>query len=179
MPKTFFDYLPLVIALLIVLRRSGRTQKVRMPRLWITPFLSAAAVGSFLAREPPPSLSALAIFIAAAALGAGAGYYRALHIELSVDSKSGEVMSKATPIGTVLIVATVLIRFGLDYAVNGGWRPGPPRFVQAPPHGVDIFRLADALMILTTVMSLAQRLEILRRAHALLKSERPKEILAS
>jgi hypothetical protein len=179
MPKDFFNYLPLVIALLIILRRSGRTQKVRMPRLWTTPFLSAVAVGSFLVREPPPSLFALAIFVAAAALGAAAGYYRALHIELSVDPQSGEVMSKATPIGTILIVATVLIRFGLDYAVNGGWRPGPPRFVQAPPHGVDIFRLADALMILTTVMSLAQRLEILRRAHALLRSGKPKEIPAS
>ena len=179
MPRDLFNYLPLIIVLLIVLRRSGRSQKVRMPRLWITPFLSVIAVGSFLVREPPPSLYAWVIFVAAAALGAGAGYYRALHMELSVDSNSGEVMSKATPLGTILIVATLLIRFGLDYAVNGGWHPGPPRFVQAPPHGVDIFRLADALMILTTVMSLAQRLEILRRTHALLRSGKPKEIPAS
>jgi hypothetical protein len=78
-----------------------------------------------------------------------------------------------------LIVATVLIRSGLDYAVNGGWTPGPPRFVQAPSHGVDIFRLADALMILTTIMSLAQRLEILKRTHALLRVEKPKKAPAS
>ena len=179
MPKELFKYLPIAIVLLIVLRRSGRSQKVRMPRLWITPFLSVIAVGSFLVREPPPSLYAWAIFIAAAVLGAGAGYYRALHMELSVDPASGQVMSKATQIGTYLIVATVLIRFGLDYAVNGGWHPGPPRFIQAPPKGVDIFRLADALMILTTAMSLAQRLETLRRARALLGAERPKEVPAS
>jgi len=172
MPKDVFNFLPLVIILLIVLRRTGRTQKVRMPRLWITPFLSVIAVGSFLVREPPPSPYALGIFVAAALLGAAAGYYRALHIELSLDPSSGEVMSKATPIGTILIVATLFIRFGLDYAVNGGWRPGPPRFIQTPPHGVDIFRLADALMILTTAMSLAQRLEVLRRAHQMLGTQK-------
>ena len=180
MPKEFFNFLPLAIALLIVLRRAGRAQKVRVERAWLTPALSLFGVWATLSREPFPGGVALAILIVAGVIGIGAGYYRALHIELSRDAATGEIMSKATPFGTILIAVFLVVRFGLDFAVNGGWRPGPPRFVMPPPqHGVDLFRLADAALIFSTAMLLGQRLEILRRAHALMRAEKPKEIPAS
>src|SRR5215831_1733088 len=173
MPKDYFNYLPLAIALLIVLRRSGRARKVRVERAWITPILAVVGVWATLSREPPPGGVALAILVAAAAIGLGAGYYRALHIELSLDPQTGQVMSKATPFGTILIAVFLVLRFGLDYAVNGGWKPGPPRFVMPPPqHGIDVFRLADAALIFSTAMTIAQRLEVFRRAHLLLKTQK-------
>jgi hypothetical protein len=101
MPKDYFNYLPLVIALLIVLRRSGRARKVRVERAWITPTLAVLGVWTTLSREPLPGGAALALLVAAALIGIGAGYYRALHIELSLDPESGQVMSKATPFGTI------------------------------------------------------------------------------
>src|SRR5215472_7819288 len=180
MPNNLFNYLPLVIALLIVLRRSGRAKKVRVGRAWLTPILAILGVWATLSREPLPGGVALAILVGAAAIGIGAGYYRALHIELSLDPETGQILSKATPFGTILIAVFLVIRFGLDYAVNGGWRPGPPRFVMSPAqHGVDLFRLADAALLFSTGMMLGQRVEILRRAQALLRAEKPKEIRAS
>jgi len=180
MPNNLFNYLPLVIALLIVLRRSGRAKKVRVERAWLTPILAILGVWATLSREPLPGGVALAILVGAAAIGIGAGYYRALHIELSLDPETGQVMSKATPFGTILIAVFLVMRFGLDYAFNGGWQPGPPRFVMPPPqHGVDVLRLADAALIFSTAMTIAQRVEILRRAHTLLTARKSKEIPAS
>jgi hypothetical protein len=164
------QYLPLGVVLLIILRRSGRAQKVNVERGWITPALSAFAIWSQLSREPTPGAAAIAIFAVAALIGIGAGYFRALHIELTRDPLTGEVMSKATQFGTILIVVFLLLRSGLGYLVKGSLGPGIPHPGQLQKHGVDIFRLADALTIFATVMLVAQRLEILRRAHLLLRS---------
>jgi hypothetical protein len=171
MPKIFFDFLPLAIVALIVLRRSGRSRSVRTQRMWVTPILSTVAVGMTLAQEPVPGLAAMAVLSAGALAGLGAGYLRALHIELTID-KEGAVLSRATPVGTLLIAGFLLVRFGLDYAINGGWWPGPPRFVNPPAHGVDLLRLADAALIFTTAMMVSQRAEIWRRAQTLLKVHR-------
>jgi hypothetical protein len=105
--------------------------------------------------------------VASVAVGIGAGYFRALHLELTID-ENGKVFSKATPIGTYLIAGFFLLRFGIDYEINGGWRPGPPRFVNPMANGVDLLRLADAALIFTTAMMVSQRAEIWRRAQGLL-----------
>jgi hypothetical protein len=172
MPKDLFPFIPLAIVVLIVLRRAGRSQRVRTQRLWITPLLGVAAVVATLAREPVPGAVAVGILAFAAAIGIGAGYLRALHTQLAVDQETGSVSSKATPIGTILIVIFLLVRVGLDYAINGGWKPGPPRFINPSSHGVDLFRLADAAVVFATAMMLSQRIEIWRRAQMLLKERR-------
>jgi hypothetical protein len=165
------DFLPIGIVLLIILRRSGRAQKVRVNgRAWVTPLLSIFAIWSQMSREPVPGLVAIAIIAAAAAAGAGAGYFRALHIELSRDPASGEVMSKPTQLGTILIVVALLVRSGLNYLTKGSLGPDFAHPAQLQKHGVDIFRLADAATIFATAMMLGQRAEILRRAHLLLRS---------
>jgi hypothetical protein len=41
-----------------------------------------------------------------------------------------------------------------------------------PQHGVDLFRLADAALIFSAAMTIAQRLEVFRRAHLLLKAQK-------
>jgi len=170
MGSGYSNFLPLAVVLLIVLRRARRAQKVRVERIWITPLLSLVAIASTMAQEPMPGVTAIAIFIVAAALGAAAGYFRALHIELSRDPVTGAISSKATPIGTVLIVIFLLVRVALDYLVNGKIAFGPRFGAVAIRHGADLFRLADAALLFTTAMMLGQRFEILRRARALIKS---------
>lgn len=167
MPKNFSDFLPLALILWIVLRRAGRAQKVRVERMWVTPVLSIAAVWLTLAEEPAPGIVAVALMAAAAMAGIASGYLRALHLELSMDEK-GKVTSKATPLGTYLIAGFFLLRFAIDYSINGGWQPGPPRWVN-PKHAVDVLRLADAALLFSTGMLVAQRVEIWRRAQALIR----------
>jgi hypothetical protein len=172
------DYTPLIIfalALLVILRRSGRSRRVRMRNAWLFPAFGLLSAGSTLANEPFPSLLAIAILIVASAAGIAAGWFRALHVELALDSETGDITSKATPIGTYLIVGFMALRLGLGYAFNGqpgaGLPHGPP-MIGAPKHGVDLFRLADAALLFSTFMSVAQRFEIWRRAQPLLAQYR-------
>ncbi len=171
MPKNISGLLPLAIIALIAFRRAGRSQSVRTRRMWITPLLSIIAVAMTLAEESVPGLAATAILLVGAAAGIGAGYFRALHLELTIDSK-GNVSSKATPIGTYLVAGFFLLRVAIDYAVTGSWQPGPPRFVNPTARGVDLLRLADAALIFSTAMMVSQRVEIWRRAQRLVKDYR-------
>jgi hypothetical protein len=135
--------------------------------MWLTPIIASLATASTLAREPFPSLVALVIFLLAAAAGAGAGYFRALHIELTLDPETGNVSSKATPVGSALVVVFLVLRLGMEYFLEGGVpHHGFAARAMAGPaaHGVDLFRLADAGVIFSTMMTVAQRFEIWRRA---------------
>ena len=171
MPKDFANYIPLAIVVLIVLRRSGRARKVQVERGWITPALSLIGVVSEMARETLPGPAAIAILAIAALLGLAAGYLSALHTELSYDDSTGHVMSKPTQLGTVLIVVFLLLRVGLDYLMTGKVGPAA-RFAQPREHGVDLFRLADAALLFSAAMLIGQRLEILRRAHGLIRARK-------
>jgi|SRR5579871_552234 len=171
MPKDYLNYLPLVIVILIVVRRAGRARKVQVERGWITPILSLIGVWSVMSGEPIPGVAAGAILLVAITLGLGAGYFRALHTELSYDAETGHVMSKPTQLGTFLIVLFLLVRVGLDYLTTGKFGPGA-RFAQPRAHGVDLFRLADAALLFSTAMLFAQRIEVLRRAHGLIQQNK-------
>lgn len=179
MSRSLLQYLPIALVLLLVVRRAGRARQVRIQRMWITPILASVAAVSTLAREPFPSIAALGIFLLAALAGAGAGYFRALHIKLSLDPETGSVSSKATPIGSALVVVFVVLRIGMEYFVKGGVpHQGFAARAMAGPaaHGVDLFRLADALLIFSTMMTVAQRFEIWRRAAPLIAAHKADKV---
>ena len=164
---------PLII-LFIAFRRSGRSRAVRLERIWLIPAFALLSVVSTLQREPPPGFVAVLMFAVGGIAGVAAGYFRALHMELSIDPESGKVSSKATPFGSVLIAAFMVLRIGLDYLLKGSFRPEPPfgagHHVHVSPD--DLFRLADAALIFTTMMMIAQRYEIWRRGQALLMAHK-------
>jgi len=168
MPTNFSNLVPLALIALIVLRRAGREKTVRVGRLWVTPVLSLIAVAMTLGQEPVPGITAIAIMTVGAVVGVGSGYLRALHLELNIDDK-GKVISKATPVGTYLVAGFFLLRFGLNYAINGGWQPGPPRFVNPTQNGGGILRMADSALLFSTAMMISQRAEMWKRARALVK----------
>ena len=67
---------------------------------------------------------------------------------------AGEITSKATPIGTILIVALFALRFGLKlvFPQMGGAGYGPPH---AHPSG-DVIAWTDAGLIFSTAMLVAR-----------------------
>lgn len=174
MPRDFTPLIIFAVALLVVLRRSGRAQRVKMGRAWVLPAIGLLSAWNTLSGEPFPSLVAILILVAGSALGIAAGWFRALHVELTVDPETGEVMSKATPIGTYLIIGFMALRILLGYAFHGAPGTGVPHApsIGAAKHGVDLFRLADAALLFSTFMSATQRLEIFRRARPLLAQHR-------
>jgi len=175
MSKEFAPLIIFAIVLLVILRRQGRSRRVRTRNAWIFPAFGLLSAASTLANEPFPSLVAIAVLVVASAAGIAAGWFRALHVELALDAETGNITSKATPIGTYLIVAFMALRLALGYLFNGtpgaGLPYGPP-MIGAPKHGVDLLRLADAALLFSTFMSVAQRFEIWRRAQPLLAEYR-------
>src|SRR5947208_17135435 len=82
----------------------------------LQPVLLALTATVPLRQTPAPQWMWIALDIVAAAAGVGVGYLNGRHREFTLDPDSGEVMSRATPTGTVLFGAIFAIRFGLKYA---------------------------------------------------------------
>jgi hypothetical protein len=147
---------PLLVFALI-LRRSLRERKVRTTRMWLYPAILGVAALYTMAHEPMPGLAAIAGFVGAAVAGAGLGYLRARHQQFKLDPSTGEISSRATPLGTILIGVFFLARFGLEFFTHA----------RDMPHALGLQRATDAGLIFAFALMVAQRWEISRRARAL------------
>lgn len=157
------SFLVPVLVFLLILRRSLRERKVRTTRMWLYPAILGAAALYTMAREPMPGLAAVAGFIGAAIFGAGFGYLRARHQQFTLDPATGEISSKATPLGTILIGAFFLARFGLEFFTH----------TRDMPHALGLQRATDAGLIFAFALMVAQRWEISQRAKALRSGQPP------
>ncbi|MGD0143421.1 MAG: hypothetical protein ABSC92_09700 [Rhizomicrobium sp.] len=165
--------LPLIVPVLIValiLRRSMTSRTVRVQTMWIRPAILLILACVTLATTRLPGPIALAAFVAAGLVGAGVGYLRARHLELSVDPETGVVSSKATPIGTILIVGLVAVRIGLRFAFpEMGANPGG--HVAA-----DAVAWTDGALIFSAAMLVTQAIEIWLRTQPLLAEHAARRI---
>lgn len=161
--------LPLVIVLIVARRivMAQRLQRVRTGRLWVMPAYLALVMWFILRITPMPGPVGIAIFAVAALAGLGAGYMRALHQEFSIDPETGNVMSKASPIGSILFIAIFLVRFGLNFWMNGGVTP-------SMTHHPDprIFVYTDAMLFFAFAMVSASAWEVWRRTRPLVAEHR-------
>lgn len=129
----------LVVALLARRLIRNVPQKVRIRRLFIAPVIAIAGAASLLAISPMPPLFWIVGYAIAVAAGAGIGFLTAHHQEFAIDPQTGAVTSKATPIGSILVVALFALRFGLKivFPQLGGTAP------QAHP-SADVLAWTDA-----------------------------------
>jgi hypothetical protein len=179
-------YLIPLLVIALVARRLIRNpaRKVKPARLFITPVVLALATAFTLSRTGWPSLAWLGIDMVAAAAGAGAGYLSARHREFSLDAESGDIMARATPIGTIIFAALLALRFGLKLLfpqLNGSaqsYAPPPPNFHPA----ASVIGWTDAGLVFSTAMLLAtaattwlhtRQLAAERRARRTAKPEPP------
>ncbi len=157
---------PYVIPLLIVAliaRRAMRAQtarRIRPGRLWIQPLFIGIAMALVISSAPIPGPWGVLLFAVGAAAGMGVGYLRALHQEFSIDPETGNVMAKGTPIAVILFVGLFLVRYGLNYLMNGGGR--------APAHSAQLLLYTDTMMFFAFAMTAASAWEIWRRTRPLL-----------
>lgn len=155
-------YLLIAAMLVLMLVRANRTQRVRPGRMWIVPALGIFALVTNLSRGSSPNGVALAIFVAAMAAGAAVGWFRALHTQLAIDPATGEVTSKPTLVGSLLIVGFVVLRMVLD--TLSGQLPGT---ASDAARSSDVLHLADAGLIFSLAMLIVRRFVIWRRAAAM------------
>lgn len=144
-------------ALGLMIRRNLRERRVRTARLWVYPVILGGLTAVTVARGPVPGIGAIAGFVASAAAGAGFGYLRARHQQLSRDPQTGQIVSRATPLGLILIAGFFVLRYGLEFFTH----------TRDLPHALGLQRATDAGLIFSTAMIFARQWEIWRRTRAL------------
>ena len=158
----YWTYVVPLIAVALVILRNSRARRLRVETLWIMPVVILALVGLSFTQQGTPSPLMLGIDVAALAIGALLGWWRARFTHISVDPATHQLTSRASPIGMLVVLAI----FALRYAV----RLYAPQ--SASTLGVPAIEIADALLVITVGLVCAQRLELALRATRLLNEAR-------
>lgn len=166
MVKQFVPYIGPIIVMVIVIwrmRRATQGRPLKPNRLWIRPaILSLFALLAFIHPAPITPLT-LAIFVACAGVGVGLGYLMASHQQLTLDTASGAITSKLSPVGMALFVALFAARYVVRLSVEGGQ---PPHAFARPDSMALTY--TDAALLFALGLVAAQAWETWRRAKALL-----------
>ncbi|WP_372785880.1 hypothetical protein [Phenylobacterium sp.] len=158
----YWTYFIPLIAIGLVILRNSRARRLRIETLWIMPVVILALVGLSFTQQATPSPLMLGIDIAAIAVGALLGWWRARFTHISVDPATHQLTSRASPVGMLVILGIFALRYAVRlYAAQS-----------ASSLGVPAIAIADALLIITVGLVCAQRLEIALRASRLLAEAR-------
>jgi hypothetical protein len=114
------SFLPPALALLIIVRRGSKPRRVKATRLWRFPILISLLALVTLGGSGVPGVLPLAMYIVGLGAGAAVGWFSAQHVELTLDSKTGTIMSKPTVFGTMMTAGAFVARFAVDYVMKGG-----------------------------------------------------------
>jgi hypothetical protein len=166
MPKELIPYIvPAIVFALVAWRlfRNARGRPIKPQMLWIRPAFLAVFLG--LAFLHPPAISPLsvAVFVCALLLGAGFGYLLARHQTLTIDTATGTITSKTSPLGTVLFLGLFVLRFATRRVMMGG-QPDLSLTHQSPA----FMMYTDAGLIFVLGLVAAQAWETWNRAKPLL-----------
>jgi len=176
MPKEYLQYLPILLIVVLVgfrLFRATQARKIKPGRLWMGPLIMTLGMISLFAFAPVPlgNPFAIPIFIAALLIGAGVGYLRGKHQEFFIDQATGDVMSKASPIGVIIFVVVFLARFGLR-----SWM-GNPTPDMGQPVSPNVILYTDAMLFFAFGVVVTTAWEVWRRTRPLVLAHRAGQAL--
>jgi hypothetical protein len=177
--KQFGPYIVPAVVVLIMVRRMMRNsaRKVRTSRIFLLPAVVTVATIATLYSSPMPGLMWVVVYVAAAIAGAVVGFLTAHHQEFTLDYDTGTIMSKATPVGSILVAVLFAARFGLKFLlpqINGSpysassYAPDSP-LPSVPHHATGaILGWADAGIIFSCAMLIARAATTYLRAAPLI-----------
>jgi hypothetical protein len=164
-PKDLTPYIvPLLIAALFARRilSQPKERRIRPGYLWIAPAYVAAMMALLLSQTPMPGAFAMLLFAVAAAIGIVVGYLRALHQEFSIDPATGNLMSKASPLGAIIFLGVFVVRYALNLWMHGGKMPSG-----AEKMTPELLTYTDAMLFFAFAMVAASAFETWRRTRPL------------
>lgn len=165
-------YFAPAIALLLILRRGSKPRRVKVNSLWRYPFIITVLCVSTLLGKPFPQLQPLLMFAIAIPAGFTMGWFGAQHVELTFDSATGTIMSKPTAFGTLLTAGAFLVRFAIEYLINGAPSRGMPSPLTAVHHATTWVGAADALLLFVAARGLASAWHMWIRTRPLLEKQK-------
>ena len=170
----FGPFIAPALALFFIVRRGSRPQRIKPDRLWIYPgvitFLALTAIWG----GKVPGLLELALYVAAVAAGGVLGWFTTQHIELTLDDKTGTVMSQPTLFGTAMTAAVFLARFALDFLSTGG--SGGGLKAMAAQHGASLALVANAGLLFVAARGLSRAWHMVARINPLLEQHKASQL---
>jgi len=150
---------PLGIVLLVVLVRNSRARSLKIDRLWVLPAIYMAMLVSALYAEPPPVTPlSIGILVLSFLVGAGIGWQRGRFTQVHIHPETGELSSRASPIGLIFIFAILAVRIvGRDFLAT-----------HANTLHLPVLAITDGFFVLAVAMLSVQRLEVWMRASKML-----------
>jgi hypothetical protein len=155
--------IPLGVAVVVILLRNSRPRRLRIESLWILPAIYLVLLCATLYEAPPPVTPiAIGLLIAAFVVGAGIGWQRGRLMQIHIHPETHDMTSRASPIGLIFIFAVLVLRYAARdiLACNAGQ-------LQLP-----ILAIGDSFIVLVVAMLSVQRVEVWRRASAMLAEAR-------
>jgi hypothetical protein len=166
------------LALLIIFRRGSKPRRVKVGRLWRFPILISLLALVTLVGAPAPGVLTLAMYVTGLGAGAAVGWFSAQHVELTLDSKTGTIMSKPTMLGTALTAGAFLARFVVDTWMKGGVPGAPGATGFAVHHATSVVGFTDALLLFVAARGLAGAYHMWIRTRPLLEQHKAAQLTA-
>jgi hypothetical protein len=158
-PQLIGGIVPLVIIVAVLAMRNSRPRPLRIERLWIRPAIFIAMMGAALtAAAPPLDVFNIGLLVVALLVGGGMGWLRGRSMTIHVHPETHELSARASPLGLILIVGLLVVRFALRGAA----------LESASFLHLSIIAIADAFVLLAVGMMVVQGLEMWLRARRLL-----------
>ncbi|HME81655.1 MAG TPA: hypothetical protein VKF82_06220 [Candidatus Eremiobacteraceae bacterium] len=131
--------LVLVVAVRVV--RMTAEQRYSPTGMWTVTVLFAAVTAWFAVFEHLTSAADIAIMLAAFAAGMALGWYQGTHTRVRVDRAARAMFVKVSPIGAIIFVAVLALRFGMRF-FSGGFSVDPSGMPAAAPGSVGLISVA-------------------------------------
>jgi len=173
------SFLPPALALLIIVRRGSKPRRVKVATLWRFPILISLLALVTLAGSTVPGILTLAMYVAGLGAGTAVGWFSAQHVELTLDSKTGTIMSKPTVFGTMMTAGAFIVRFAVDYVMKGGLDGDARTPAFAMHHATSIVRFTDALLLFVAARSLAGAWHMWIRTRPMIEQHKAAQVEAT
>jgi hypothetical protein len=159
-PSSYRFLIAIGVAVLIIVLRNSRPRKLNVERLWVYPAILVVMLGGSLAAAPPPvTVVGISLLVGGFLIGAALGWQRGRFTRIEIDPATHALTARASPLGMVLILAVLGLKYGLADLVQAF-----PALV-----GVPVLAVGDGLIALTIAMMSVQRLEMWIRATRMLE----------
>ncbi|KKC26314.1 CcdC protein domain-containing protein [Sphingomonas sp. SRS2] len=105
------------LAIVIRVRRIGKTQRLRLGTLWIIPTVFMLFAAAVFVTSPPSASGWLWIGLGLAA-GSAIGWQRGRLVEIGLDPQSGRLNQRSSPAALIFIGMLIGVRWILHYIVE-------------------------------------------------------------
>jgi hypothetical protein len=167
---TFGSLLPTLLVVWLIIRRGSKPRRVKVNSLFRFPVIVTVMALLALYGQAPKNILAIAMYVAAVPSGAMLGWFSARHVELTLDDKTGTIMSQPSFWGTAMTAGAFVARSLADYVMKGAGGTLPVH------HAITIAGATDAALLFVAARGLASAYHMWVRTRPLLEQHRAAKI---